>query len=224
MRKSLEQINTQILNVDRTYQRPLKNTYKRIAAQFDPLLVGVITLSRRADGTIWILDGQHRVAAAKEKNIETLDALIYEGLTIEQEAYIFSMQNHNRIKVNPFDLYNAGKLSRGTLYHTLSRIAQQVGTPIVKITETGPRTIGVYIQKLNQFGEERTKQVFLVNKNCNKRLHNDLYNERIQRAIYSRLATETVKQVTERINQITNLRTVISQSYAETNSDYGNLI
>ena len=224
MNKTLTAINVADLNTDRTYQRPLRKTYKKIAAQFDPLLLSTITVSKRLDGTYWILDGQHRVAAAKELGIPTLDALIYSGLTLEEEAYIFSMQNHNKIKVNTYELYHAGKLNRTSVFYTLDRVLKDLNLAIVSKTETGPRTIGFYRAKIEQHGTERLKKLFKVCKNCNKRYVYDLYNDIIQRAIYAKLETHNVREVTDLINNTTDLRTVIASKHSAEFRGFYNLI
>lgn len=221
---AMEEINPQTINVDHSYQRTLRKTYKKIRDQFDPLLVGVVTLSKRPNNTMWVIDGQHRLQAMKELGITNAKALVYTGLTLEEEAKIFSLQNLNRIKVAQIDLFNASKLINGTLFNTLHKIAIQNGTPIVPFTECGPRTIGLYTQKIAQFGTPKTKAVFKINKMCNKRLEYELYSDKIQRAIYGKLDSMPHKQIIERLNAIPNLRALIARSYVESFSNYGDLL
>jgi hypothetical protein len=54
------------LNVDHAYQRDLDaGLVQRIAAGWDIVASGPIVVSRRPDGSLWIVNGQHRAAAAK---------------------------------------------------------------------------------------------------------------------------------------------------------------
>jgi len=64
-----------------------------IAQAWDPAKVGTISVSRRADGTMFVMDGAHRVGAAKELGIPTLPAIVYNGLTREEEADLFNGLN-----------------------------------------------------------------------------------------------------------------------------------
>jgi hypothetical protein len=85
------------LNIDHTYQRPLEPTRLEKAPldPFDPQKVGSISVSRRADGTLWAIDGQHRMAKARLSGHSDTEfpAQIHEGLTPEDEASMFIALN-----------------------------------------------------------------------------------------------------------------------------------
>lgn len=85
--------------VDPAVQRGLSvQRAQEMADRFDPSAVGVITVSDR-DGRRYVVDGQHRVEAAKlagQGNV-TLDAKIYTGLTRVEEAKLFISLNSARI-------------------------------------------------------------------------------------------------------------------------------
>lgn len=59
----------QNLLVDSSYQRPLcsKTVLGAIARKFNWAAFGRITVAERADGSMWIIDGQQRVGALKER-------------------------------------------------------------------------------------------------------------------------------------------------------------
>ena len=68
-----------------------------MAKAFDPLLLGTVVVSMREDGSLVILDGMHRAEAARLAEYEgDLHAIVYEGLTIEQEREIFVGLNESR--------------------------------------------------------------------------------------------------------------------------------
>lgn len=96
----IELVNLKDLTVDLNSQQPLKpaKVKKMTATGFDPLLAGTLIVSRREDGTMVILDGQHRTAAALDAGIEQLPAMVFDGLTPEEEAAMFL--GHNE-KSNP---------------------------------------------------------------------------------------------------------------------------
>lgn len=78
------------------YQRfPDMNRVKEIAAHFDWNLVNVVKVSYR-DGQYWDFDGDHTVLACKEHNGGKdlpIWCKVYYGMTYEDEAYYFAMQN-----------------------------------------------------------------------------------------------------------------------------------
>lgn len=62
----IEVVTIDDLNVDHAYQRDLDaGLVQRIAANWDLVASGPIVVSKRPDGSLWIVNGQHRAAAAK---------------------------------------------------------------------------------------------------------------------------------------------------------------
>lgn len=83
-----------VLNVDTAYQKPLSKAHvKRIVAKFNPMGVGHIEVSKRADGTYWIFDGQHRTESYRTMGIQEIDCIVYEGLSIVDEANGYLYKN-----------------------------------------------------------------------------------------------------------------------------------
>jgi len=81
----------------------------RIADNFNPALLGTLTISKHTDGTRWILDGMHRWAAALQSGNahRTTECHEYEGLTVEQEAAIFRGLNDSK-PLHAIDVFQAG--------------------------------------------------------------------------------------------------------------------
>ena len=66
----------------------------QMAENFNPAALGTITVSSRGDGTMVILDGRHRVEAARLADYKGLmPAMVYYGLTLEEEAEMFLKLN-----------------------------------------------------------------------------------------------------------------------------------
>jgi hypothetical protein len=87
------------ISVDPVVQRSLNvQRAQRMADEYDPSAVGVITVSDR-DGLRYVVDGQHRVEAAKlaGQGAASVDAKIYTGLTRVEEARLFIALNSARI-------------------------------------------------------------------------------------------------------------------------------
>lgn len=73
------------------FGRPLStNKVQKMKAQFDPMALGVILLSFRANDTYSILDGQHRVALAMEMGRTEMASRIYIDLSYQREARLYN--------------------------------------------------------------------------------------------------------------------------------------
>lgn len=102
--QGLEQLRVDTLGIDHTYQRPVSpSMVNKIVKGFDSRLFGIVTVSRRDDGSCWVLDGQHRVAALMkmDKGHIMIPCEILTGLTIEEEAQVFHLRNANKKTMTP---------------------------------------------------------------------------------------------------------------------------
>jgi hypothetical protein len=83
------------IRVDTQYQRPINIAHvRKIANEFDERAFGVILVSERADGSVYVIDGQHRLAAVKSmgRGGSEIPCHVYRGLSVGDEALIFHMQ------------------------------------------------------------------------------------------------------------------------------------
>ena len=111
----VEWIEADNLVVDMTYQRTQeRGKVYRIATNFDPDAFGVLIVSRRKDGTEVLIDGGHRVAAIRDLGWEDqkLPAVVHTGLSLEEEAKIFTLTNRDRTKPTPRDMFRADVASK----------------------------------------------------------------------------------------------------------------
>jgi len=93
-------------SVDPSVQRQLNEPrVAKIVKDFKPRMLGLITASRRLDGRAYILDGQHRIAAARTAGYTGYVATrLYENLTVAEEADLFLDLNDTR-KVSALDKF-----------------------------------------------------------------------------------------------------------------------
>ena len=98
------------LRVDMTYQRSVSDSrVSSICRNFNQQALGIVTLSIRENGELFIIDGQHRVEALKKMgkgNIQ-INAIVLFDLTVQDEANLFLIMNDNRTKPKRFDLHKA---------------------------------------------------------------------------------------------------------------------
>lgn len=91
-------------------QREINNDWvNKLVAEFDPDAFGLITVNLRSDGKYYIVDGQHRVEAMRLLgwDDQKVDANIYEGLTLPQEAELF-LQLNRRLAVPALATFRVG--------------------------------------------------------------------------------------------------------------------
>ena len=113
------------INVDPAYQRPLRETkINMMWRTFDPAELTAIVVSRRDDGGLWVLDGQHRIELLTRLGKTVVLADVREGLTREQEAHLFYRLNEGQTKVGSWDKFRARMAAKEPV---AMRIAEIIG-------------------------------------------------------------------------------------------------
>lgn len=99
------------LSVDPAYQRTIDsraslNLIERIAVDFRWAAFGCVMAVKRGDR--WeMIDGQHRVAAAKRRGIKHVPAVVVDDASTAELAKVFVRANLDRVPLNPFALHHA---------------------------------------------------------------------------------------------------------------------
>lgn len=102
MGKYMANVKCKDLYVDPSYQRELIPSWlKRIINDFDLDQTRPLILSKRTDGKLFVIDGNHTRFAMMAVNGDdaVLPATIYEGLSVKDEAEMFAKMNSNSKKV-----------------------------------------------------------------------------------------------------------------------------
>lgn len=101
-------IETSKLSVDIRYQRNRHNTHIfRIARDFDCRVFGAISVGRRTDGNLFVIDGQQRLSAAIRKGIPSIPCVVFDVQSDKEEAHIFAKINKGRKTLTQFDKFRA---------------------------------------------------------------------------------------------------------------------
>lgn len=97
------------LRADMAYQRePDENRVRRIAENFDPELFGVPVLSMRADDSLYVVDGWHRISALVMVGDDALvQCEVHRGLTVGDEARMFHRLQKERRGHTQFGQFKA---------------------------------------------------------------------------------------------------------------------
>jgi hypothetical protein len=102
-----EMVPVDLLNID-TYQRNLNPGWvMEIANDFDMAKAGVPVASLR-NGIYHVIDGQHRLSAARIAGVPMLMCQIIHDVTHEGSATLFKDLNKNRKRTSPYDNHRAG--------------------------------------------------------------------------------------------------------------------
>jgi hypothetical protein len=160
---TIEMLRPSQIQVDHQYQRPLNRDHvNRIIRQFDPMAIGSIDVSKRDDGSYWVVDGQHRLAALIEmgRGDRPIPCVIYTGLSVGEEADLFFMQSRNR-RIHPIDLYKARRFAGDRVVMAISEVVEKHGFRITNEGRDGSvlQAPGLLEQIASNHGMKRLDEV-----------------------------------------------------------------
>lgn len=113
------------------YQRDLEESRaQKIAEGFNPHLFDPIVLSKRKNGNMYIIDGQHRMIAAIMAKIDKIPARVHLGLTREQEANLFVDAQLERKPIRAFDRFKAKLIAKDPIFVGINTVAEKGGFEI----------------------------------------------------------------------------------------------
>lgn len=139
---SLEFVALDRLNVDPAYQRATDGAHSRriivgMVKAWEWPLCQPLVVSRRLDGTLWVLDGQHRLSGARERgDIAHLPCVILPTLAIENEAKAFVHLNTRRQKLSQTDIFNGMLAAGDENSKQTAALIERSGWKIVRSTNT----------------------------------------------------------------------------------------
>jgi len=126
----LELLAPRQLSVDSYAQREYKDDRAQtIADRWTVEKRGVFKVSRRDSGGDWVVDGQHRRGAMLklDKHDELVPCLVYEGLTIEEEAFLFLADNADNWKPTAIDIYRLSLVAKDPVALAIQSILDEHG-------------------------------------------------------------------------------------------------
>lgn len=123
------------LRVDPTYQREIDDRgralVRTIARRWDWSLCQPLVIAKRDAGALFIIDGQHRWAAARARgDIPLLPCVVIELSGADGEAGAFVQLNRQRTPLTPFALFRAGVAAGEEAAVAIDRIVRAAGLSI----------------------------------------------------------------------------------------------
>lgn len=137
---TIEWIKVDRLSIDAVYQRSTDNEASRrliasIAANFDWRLCAPLVVSRRPDGTLSVIDGQHRTVAAKQRgDIPHMPCCVFNYQGPEEEARMFISANRARKPMNRLDDFHAALAAADEDALEINRLVIEAGLTITRNT------------------------------------------------------------------------------------------
>lgn len=149
------------LHVDPDVQRSLNpKQVDKLENEWDEIFAGTLVISKRKDGSMWVVDGQHRCAAGLRKDGEMIfDAEIHEGLTLQQEADMFLALNKDRKPPHPFDNYHVSITAGKELE---MRIEAEVASRGLMVAKTASANKVAAIEKLRSLANKDKARTGLI--------------------------------------------------------------
>jgi len=121
--------------VDEAYQRPLdKPRAQRMADAWDRRLLGVVDVSDRGLHAVpryAVVDGQHRMAAARLTGVQVLAANVHEGLSVPEEAATFDRLNRQRKATTAWDHWRARRLAGDEQVLAIEEVCARYGLKVM---------------------------------------------------------------------------------------------
>lgn len=154
------------LLVDEAYQKPLvKSRVNIIVKNYNKGLVGAICVSRRQDGKLYILDGQHRVAALKRLGIKDVACQVHLRLTVQDEARMFVNLNKTRWNPSAYDEHKAKVIAQDPIALKIKGIIESVGYNIGNGEAEGRiQAVRQLYKEYKSLGDKGLAKVFHITK------------------------------------------------------------
>lgn len=160
-------VGVEELHVNTDYQRNISSNrgqtiIKGIVEHFKWHHFQPIMITNRELGGYWIIDGQHRTAAAQQRGIDKVPAVLMEDLSAEDQARAFAGINGKRVNVTPMAMHYALIAARDPERVALQKCCEEAGVVIprypkavnygLKPNET--LTIGTLLSIMKRYGSE----------------------------------------------------------------------
>jgi len=123
-------LNVSDLHTDGTYQRPLSTYRVRvIVLNYEPILFQPLIVGLR-NGVYYVVDGQHRLEAAKELGFAEVPCMIYETTSVEAEAKAFVWLQKFRRRITGPQQFTARLAYKDTAAVAIAKLLTSYGFEI----------------------------------------------------------------------------------------------
>jgi hypothetical protein len=121
-------LRSEFINDQQGYQRqPRQRRIDLIARNYDMSLAGVVEVSLRRNGEMFVFDGWHRVLAANIAGEEEILAHVHYGLSVQEEAGKFREMNRSRLGVSALQEFGSALTEEHPKYVEIASIVDHYG-------------------------------------------------------------------------------------------------
>lgn len=133
-RPELAWLPVQRCGVNPAYQRTIKSERSqamiaKIAADFRWAAFQAVLAAPDPDRDGWflVLDGQHRIEAARRVGIDRVPAVVVAAVSVAEQALAFVRANQDRVAVNPFALFHAKIVAGDPTAQAVAKLCDAAG-------------------------------------------------------------------------------------------------
>jgi hypothetical protein len=135
----IKYIDPATLRIDRDYQREIgtrngKSLVRAIAAQFSWTAFQCLTVGRRPDGVLTVIDGQHSLAAARLLELPKVPCVIFPLEHTKAEAQLFLRINKSRRQISQIDKFRASLAAEDSDAVLVTQLLKKTGWTIAPHT------------------------------------------------------------------------------------------
>lgn len=154
------------LNIDDVYQRERvsEEAVRRIARDFDWSLFGVIKVAQRADGTMWVFEGGHRLRATfYRSDVTEIPCIVFEISDVATEARTFIAAARMSQAISSFDTFRASAVAQEPVAVRTAEILKELGLKVRKAANKPTEIKCIHtVQKFVAMNETLAKRVLEV--------------------------------------------------------------
>lgn len=123
------------LIIDPSYQRTLESRrsqklIRNLVKEFKWAAFQAILAVKAGTGTWVVIDGQHRVEAARRRGFAHVPAVVVEAASVEEQALAFIKTNLDRVAINQFQLHHARIAAKDPLAAKIGRLCTEANLSI----------------------------------------------------------------------------------------------
>src|SRR5579859_4670450 len=117
-----------LIGCDHRYQRPLsEDKVKKIAHDYDMGIAGAFDVAQRPDGSYWVIDGQHRLEAARRKGESEVYCHVRQMADVALEAAFFYAKNSNVSSPKAIDKLRSSLMAGDPMALSLRALVEKCG-------------------------------------------------------------------------------------------------
>lgn len=145
---------------DLSYQRVISpHLVRELQAAFDGRLAGVPLLAQREDGKFWVIDGNHRINAARRKGKFRIPAHVLRNLTKAEEADLFVRLQELRRGHTPLGKFKADLVAERPEAIAINSVVEGLGG---YVGQGGIEAIGAVRELYKSVNETGIRWILMV--------------------------------------------------------------